>query len=79
MSAPPKEDLVTVTIDGFEISVPKGTLLIRAAEQLGVQIPGSAITRCSSRPVRAGSAWSRSPTWATVAACPSRPPRAPPR
>src|SRR5882757_8186065 len=39
MSAPPKEDLVTVTIDGFEISVPKGTLLIRAAEQLGVQIP----------------------------------------
>jgi len=37
--APAKEDLVTVTIDGFEISVPKGTLLIRAAEQLGIQIP----------------------------------------
>src|SRR3954463_455895 len=37
--APPKEDLVTVTIDGIEISVPKGTLLIRAAEQLGIQIP----------------------------------------
>ena len=35
---PAKEDLVTVTIDGFEISVPKGTLLIRAAEQLGIQI-----------------------------------------
>jgi NADH-quinone oxidoreductase subunit G len=34
-----KEDLVSVTIDGFEISVPKGTLLIRAAEQLGIQIP----------------------------------------
>ncbi len=34
-----KEDLVTVTIDGFEISVPKGTLLIRAAERLGRQIP----------------------------------------
>jgi len=34
-----KQDLVTVTIDGFEISVPKGTLLIRAAEQLGIQIP----------------------------------------
>jgi NADH-quinone oxidoreductase subunit G len=34
-----KEDLVTVTIDGVEISVPKGTLLIRAAEQLGIQIP----------------------------------------
>jgi len=39
VSAPPKEDLVTVTIDGFEISVPKGTLIIRAAERLGVQIP----------------------------------------
>jgi NADH-quinone oxidoreductase subunit G len=39
--APPekREDLVTVTIDGFEISVPKGTLLIRAAELLGIQIP----------------------------------------
>jgi NADH-quinone oxidoreductase subunit G len=37
--APAKEDLVTVTIDGMEISVPKGTLLIRAAEQLGISIP----------------------------------------
>src|SRR5690242_15405097 len=35
----PKEDLVTVTIDGIEISVPKGTLLILAAEQLGIAIP----------------------------------------
>ncbi len=34
-----KDDLVTVTIDGMEISVPKGTLLIRAAEQLGISIP----------------------------------------
>src|SRR6201985_2537059 len=34
-----KEDLVTVTIDGFEITVPRGTLVIRAAEQLGIQIP----------------------------------------
>jgi NADH-quinone oxidoreductase subunit G len=32
-------DLVTVTIDGTEISVPKGTLIIRAAERMGVQIP----------------------------------------
>ena len=38
-AAPPADDLVTVTIDGLEISVPKGTLLIRAAEQLGIQIP----------------------------------------
>ncbi|GAA2867625.1 NADH-quinone oxidoreductase subunit G [Streptosporangium fragile] len=32
-------DLVTVTIDGFQVSVPKGTLIIRAAELLGIQIP----------------------------------------
>ncbi|MFJ2028418.1 NADH-quinone oxidoreductase subunit G [Streptosporangium sp. NPDC087985] len=32
-------DLVTLTIDGFEVSVPKGTLIIRAAELLGIQIP----------------------------------------
>lgn len=32
-------DMVTVIIDGFEVSVPKGTLVIRAAEQLGIQIP----------------------------------------
>ncbi|CUR54520.1 NADH-quinone oxidoreductase subunit G [metagenome] len=34
-----KSDLVTVTIDGVETSVPKGTLVIRAAEEIGVQIP----------------------------------------
>jgi NADH-quinone oxidoreductase subunit G len=34
-----KQDLVTVTIDGIEISVPKGTLLIRAAEMLGIAVP----------------------------------------
>ncbi|HET6394522.1 MAG TPA: NADH-quinone oxidoreductase subunit G, partial [Blastococcus sp.] len=27
------------TIDGFDVAVPKGTLIIRAAEQIGVQIP----------------------------------------
>ena len=32
-------ELVTLTIDGTEISVPKGTLVIRAAELIGVQIP----------------------------------------
>ena len=32
-------DMITVVIDGFEVSVPKGTLVIRAAEQLGIQIP----------------------------------------
>ena len=38
-SAPVAADLVTLTIDGIETSVPKGTLVIRAAEQVGVQIP----------------------------------------
>ncbi|MCA1830867.1 MAG: NADH-quinone oxidoreductase subunit G, partial [Actinobacteria bacterium] len=32
-------ELVTVTIDGREISVPKGTLVIRAAEMLGIYVP----------------------------------------
>jgi NADH-quinone oxidoreductase subunit G len=35
----PREDLVTVTIDGTEVSVPKGTLVIRAAELIGIDIP----------------------------------------
>ncbi|KIZ13342.1 NADH-quinone oxidoreductase subunit G [Streptomyces natalensis] len=38
-TALPPEDLVTLTIDGIEISVPKGTLVIRAAELLGIEIP----------------------------------------
>ncbi len=33
------EDHVRLTIDGFDVAVPKGTLIIRAAEQIGVQIP----------------------------------------
>ncbi|MGA1402994.1 MAG: 2Fe-2S iron-sulfur cluster-binding protein, partial [Candidatus Nanopelagicaceae bacterium] len=32
-------EMITVTIDGFEVTVPKGTLVIRAAEKLGIQIP----------------------------------------
>src|SRR5215472_13636094 len=39
MTVLPAADGVRVTIDGFEITVPKGTLIIRAAEQLGIQIP----------------------------------------
>ena len=30
---------VSVTIDGTTVSVPKGTLVIRAAEQVGIEIP----------------------------------------
>ena len=32
-------ELVTLTVDGKEVTVPRGTLIIRAAEQLGVEIP----------------------------------------
>ncbi|HJU98070.1 MAG TPA: NADH-quinone oxidoreductase subunit G [Jiangellaceae bacterium] len=35
----PAPKLVTLTIDGFEVGVPEGTLLIRAAETIGIQIP----------------------------------------
>ncbi|MEU3980139.1 NADH-quinone oxidoreductase subunit G [Streptomyces sp. NPDC026672] len=38
-AAVPPEDLVSLTIDGADISVPKGTLVIRAAEQLGIEVP----------------------------------------
>ena len=38
-AAPPAADLVTLTIDDVEVSVPKGTLIIRAAEQAGIEIP----------------------------------------
>ncbi|MCX5376579.1 NADH-quinone oxidoreductase subunit G [Streptomyces sp. NBC_00091] len=38
-AAVPPQDLISLTIDGLELSVPKGTLVIRAAEQLGIEIP----------------------------------------
>ncbi|SEL02274.1 NADH-quinone oxidoreductase subunit G [Streptacidiphilus jiangxiensis] len=34
-----QSDLLTVTVDGVEVKVPKGTLVIRAAEMIGVEIP----------------------------------------
>lgn len=37
--APEKPAEVTLTIDDVEVSVPKGTLVIRAAENIGIQIP----------------------------------------
>ncbi len=44
MSNPPAVETapvetITVTIDGIELQVPKGTMIIRAAEMLGIQIP----------------------------------------
>ena len=35
----PSTDLDSLTIDGFEVQVPKGTLVIRAAELIGIQVP----------------------------------------
>ncbi|MFN0074775.1 MAG: NADH-quinone oxidoreductase subunit NuoG [Chloroflexota bacterium] len=32
-------DLITVTIDGREVQVPKGTLVVEAAKQVGIEIP----------------------------------------
>jgi NADH-quinone oxidoreductase subunit G len=34
-----REDLVILTIDDVEVAVPKGTLVIRAAELIGVEVP----------------------------------------
>ena len=39
IAAETQVEMITVTIDGFEVTVPKGTLVIRAAEKLGIQIP----------------------------------------
>jgi NADH-quinone oxidoreductase subunit G len=36
---PTATETVSVTIDGYQISVPKGTLVIRAAEMIGIAIP----------------------------------------
>jgi NADH-quinone oxidoreductase subunit G len=36
---PAETDKVTLTIDGIQVTVPKDSLVIRAAEQVGVQIP----------------------------------------
>ncbi|TIC80088.1 NADH-quinone oxidoreductase subunit G [Nocardioides sp. GY 10127] len=38
-TTPDRTDLVTVTIDGVQVDVEPGTLVIRAAEQAGIQVP----------------------------------------
>ncbi|MGE3268409.1 MAG: NADH-quinone oxidoreductase subunit NuoG [Chloroflexota bacterium] len=38
-ASPPPSDLVTLTIDGREVKVPKGTLLVEAAKTVGIEIP----------------------------------------
>ncbi|MEO6992401.1 MAG: 2Fe-2S iron-sulfur cluster-binding protein [Lacunisphaera sp.] len=39
MIAPPKPDLVTVNVDGKDVSVPKGTNMIEAARLVSVEVP----------------------------------------
>jgi len=39
MSTDVTVEMITCVIDGFDVTVPKGTLVIRAAEKLGIQIP----------------------------------------
>ena len=51
--APPVE-LVDLTIDGVEVSVPKGTLVIRAAEQYGVDLKQSYLAGDRWRDIDAG-------------------------
>lgn len=74
-AAVPPEDLVSLKIDGIDISVPKGTLVIRAAEQLGIEIPRFCDHPSSTRPAPAASASSRS----RASASPWRPARSPVR
>ncbi|WP_409426775.1 NADH-quinone oxidoreductase subunit G [Mycobacterium sp. SMC-11] len=38
-SQPDGQESVTLTIDDQQVTVPKGTLIIRAAEQLGIEVP----------------------------------------
>jgi NADH-quinone oxidoreductase subunit G len=38
-TTPAPVEMVTATIDGIEVSVPKDTLIIRAAELVGIQVP----------------------------------------
>ena len=37
--AKPVVEMVELTIDGIDVSVPKNTLVIRAAEEVGIEIP----------------------------------------
>ncbi|HVB77559.1 MAG TPA: 2Fe-2S iron-sulfur cluster-binding protein [Candidatus Nitrosotalea sp.] len=39
MSSPPQSDLVTLTIDGRQVSVPRGTLVVEAARRLEIEVP----------------------------------------
>lgn len=53
----PQTEMVTVVVDGVAIEIPKGTLVIRAAELLGIEIPRFAITHYSNRSLPAACVW----------------------
>jgi predicted molibdopterin-dependent oxidoreductase YjgC len=53
-------DKVTLTIDGRQLSVPKGITVLQAAIEAGIKVPYYAITPVSASTRRAASAWSRS-------------------
>lgn len=59
-------EMVTGVIDGRHVTVPKGTMIIRAAEQLGIEIRASVTIRCWTRLLPVDSASSR------LRGCPSR-------
>ncbi len=76
------DELVTLTIDGYQVSVPKGTLVIRAAEQLGIAIPRfcdhpllDPVGACRQCLVEIGTPDREG----NLRGCPSRRPRAPSR
>ena len=39
MAASPPSNLVTLTIDGQQVSAPRGTLVVEAAREIGIYIP----------------------------------------
>lgn len=73
-SQPDGQESVTFTIDDQQITVPKGTLIIRAAEQLGIEIP-----RFCDHPLLDPVAWCRQcMVEVEGSASRSRPARSPP-
>ena len=65
--------MVTLTIDGNSVTVPEGTSIMRAAMEVGTEIPKLCATDMLEASAPAGCAWSRS------RAAPARRPPAPRR
>ena len=51
--------MVTVTIDGIQVTVAEQATIMEAAESVGVRIPGCAFSRASTRFPPAGCVWWR--------------------